>query len=115
MTSLDLTGRRILMASFLYYGLDESAVPDATFDGWCKEVAGRWDELDPYRQWTLGTRAEILASGYKVKVTLACASAAIAWWNDASGEELRCHPTREWTWSKKWQVGWLNPGQFARA
>jgi hypothetical protein len=77
--NLDLTARRVVVASMLYYGLDSSMMSDAEFDESCKRLAAQFDQLDPVRQWQLESAEAISASGYQVKVTQAAASAAVQW------------------------------------
>jgi len=77
--SLDLTARRVVCASMLYYGLDQSVMSDAEFDEACKRLAAEFDQLGPIRQWQLDSAEAIAASGFKIKVTVAAANAAVSW------------------------------------
>ena len=106
--SLDLTARKVVMASLLYYGLDETIVPDPEFDAWCIKLYRLWFRLDPFRQWQLGTRDQIKATGFHVKVTHAAVGGAIAW----LGTSRRAIATSDWQWSKRHRVQWLTPENF---
>lgn len=75
----DLAARQCVMASMLYYGLDINIIPDAEYDRLSKLVASHWDKLTPMRQWMVGKREEIAASGFQCKVTVQAANAAVTW------------------------------------
>ena len=110
---LDLVARWVIMASFLYYGLNESIVDDSQFDKWCKHLAKKWDKLDRYRQWQLGSPEEIRTSGYHVKVTAAQTGGALAWLDQKGMKKnLLVHYNEEPKWSKRYQVNYWTPEQF---
>jgi hypothetical protein len=71
-------GRRIIIASYLYYNRNSPIVSDAVFDESCKLVAYAWDFLSPIRKWQLGSEQELLAGGSHIKVTRIGEAAAIA-------------------------------------
>lgn len=72
----DLWARLITIACYLYYHHDISIMSDGDFDKMCVEVADKWEELSPIRQWQLGSPEELKATGYHVKITLAGIEAA---------------------------------------
>jgi hypothetical protein len=107
---LDLAARRVAIASYLYYRLDVSMMPDHEFDAMCQEVADHWDRLSPLRQFMLGSPAEISASGYHVKMTDMAVSSAHSWLNDHPGQYWNRHigaPT-QWKFSKEHQLHWTS-------
>lgn len=111
--ALDLLARRVLMASVIYYGLGQSVVPDDVFDKWCRRLAKRFDKLDRYRQWQLGSAEEIKASSFHVKITNATLGGAIAWLDALGMRENRfIIYTQEWKRSKRYQVQYLEPEHF---
>lgn len=65
----DLAARRVVVHSFLYYGLDTSLIEDSEFDNLCKIAADGWDQLDPARKKQLGSAAKIRTSGYHCKIS----------------------------------------------
>ena len=105
---IDLTARKVVMASMLYYGLDESVVADEEYDGWCLRLHKLWLRLDPFRQWQLGSRDEIKGTGFHVKVTMAAANAAIDWAKPKGNVRIK----KDWEWSKRHRVHFLLPGDF---
>jgi hypothetical protein len=105
---LDLCARKVVMASMLYYGLDLSIVPDSEFDQWCRRLSKNWGRLDRIRQWQLGSPEELSSTGYHVKVTQAAANAAVDWAKPRGKVEIK----RNWEWSKRYQVHFLQPTDF---
>lgn len=77
--SPDHASRLVVMSSYLYYRLNVNPITDHEFDDLCKYCVKAWNELPPIRQWQLGTRKEILASGYRVKVTPMAEAGAWSW------------------------------------
>ena len=106
--SLDLTARKVIMASLLYYGLDQPIVSDQEYDDCCIRLYRLWFRLDPFRQWQLGTREQIKTTGYHVKVTKAAVGGSVAW----LGTGKAIIPANEWQWSKRHRVHWLTPENF---
>lgn len=96
------------MASFLYYSLDKSIIPDSEFDAMCKRLSDNWDDLDRLRQWQLGSAKEIRASGYHVKVTHATIGGALSWL-----EDLVDFTYPEGQWSKRYQVEYFPASGFS--
>ncbi|MGN6548395.1 MAG: DNA ligase LigA-related protein [Pararhizobium sp.] len=77
--SLDLTARRVVMASMIYYSLDEAVLSDGAFDAYCKRCATEWKALHPDRQFALGSAAKIATSGFHVRVSSLCEAGALGW------------------------------------
>ncbi|MBT1154431.1 hypothetical protein J1C56_02380 [Aminobacter anthyllidis] len=102
------------MASMLYYGLAETTVSDGEFDEWCKRLAAEWDDLEPIRQWQLGSPAEIAASGFQIKVTTAAAEAAIRHLRSVRPGLPPVVMTRGdgWRWGEEHRVRYLNTYEF---
>ncbi len=67
------------MASMLYYGLDESVIPDSEFDDMCNRVADNWKDLSKQRQVCLGSPDKIRTSGFHVRVTTLAEHGAVSW------------------------------------
>jgi len=110
--SLDLIARKVLAASLIYYGLDESVVDDSQFDAWCKKLAKQWHKLDEFRQWQLGSAESIRTSGFHVKCTMATLGGAIAWLNEQGKLKAPVGPSQNWNFSKKRRLHWLTPEFF---
>ncbi|WPM81348.1 hypothetical protein R5W60_06650 [Brucella pseudintermedia] len=77
--SLDFAARKVIMASMLYYGLEESVLSDHEFDALSCRVADNWEELAPQRKFCLGSAASIRTSGFHVRVSTIAECAAISW------------------------------------
>jgi hypothetical protein len=76
--SLDLSARRVTLASILYYSADHNYVTDGQFDELCAELAEEFEFLSPFRQWQLGSAEEIASSGFHIKATWWAVGAANA-------------------------------------
>lgn len=59
----DLAARRVIVAAYAYYVLDQPIMSDAAYDRLSKYVANNWDELDRDRQWALDTPEDTRAGG----------------------------------------------------
>lgn len=72
----DLAARKLLVAAYAYYVLDEPIMDDARYDELSRYVARNWNELDPDRQWALDTPEQTRSSGmhfyYPVIAVHAC-------------------------------------------
>lgn len=77
--SLDFAARKVIMASMLYYGLEESVLSDHVYDGLCERVAREWDDLTPQRRFSLRSSEEIRATGYRVRISTLAECAALSW------------------------------------
>ncbi|AKQ75835.1 hypothetical protein FDH82_gp45 [Roseobacter phage RDJL Phi 2] len=87
--SIDLKARQVIMASWLYYEMNVSVMPDAEFDSLCQQVAAELEWFDamgecgisPIRRVQLGEPDALKASGHHIKVTQASIGGAVAWYN----------------------------------
>lgn len=106
--SPDLAARRVLMSCYLYYARDVSVLSDRDYDALTLMVGERWDEVEPIRQWQLGSPAEIAATGYHVKITSLTIAGAEAWFRAACpGADLPPDiKRRRWRTNKKFTVRW---------
>lgn len=116
MISNDLVVRQVLMASLLYYGLDESMFPDSEFDSRCVHLARNFDTLSKQHQWQLGSADAISTSGFKVKVSLMTACAAASWLQEVRGVKVLpvLSPAKDWEFTKRFQFQWLPASDFVR-
>lgn len=73
----DLAGRRIIVAAYCYYVLDDPVMTDAEYDKLSQYVADNWDALDPDRQWALGNPDSTRAGGSHIKFSRRAVSAAL--------------------------------------
>lgn len=76
----DLIARRVVMSAFLYTELNSPVLSDADFDRSCQRVAERWQDVQPIRQWQLGSPENILTTSQHVKITRQSLDAAVAWY-----------------------------------
>jgi hypothetical protein len=77
----DLAARKIIVAAYMYYVLDDSPMDDGEYDKLSQYVADHWDQLDLVRQWQLGSPGDIRASGMSIKFTViaVCAARELFW------------------------------------
>ena len=61
--SPDLAARRVIVAAYAYYVLDQPVMDDAEYDRLSRYVARNWDDLDEDRQWALDTPEQTRSSG----------------------------------------------------
>jgi hypothetical protein len=66
----DLAARKIIVAAYMYYVLDDGPMTDHEYDAMSKYVADNWDQLDPVRQWQLGNPGSTAAGGSHIKFTV---------------------------------------------
>jgi len=83
--SPDLAARQVLMSCYLYYGCNCNVLDDAQYDAATRLVAERWSEIDPVRQFQLGSPEKILTTGSHVKLTRYTICAAMAWHHQIVG------------------------------
>lgn len=76
MAPLLKAARLVTVASILYYSADEILIPDSEFDDLTEMLVDRWDRLDPYCKWSLGSQEEISTSGFHIKASWAAIGAA---------------------------------------
>ncbi len=110
--SLDLIARKVIMASLIYYSLDEAIISDAQFDKWCQKLSNLWFRLDTYRQWQLGSRMEIRATGFHIKVSTASYGGAVSWLDTHDLLRAPVVPAKEWQLSKRHGVHYLSVNDF---
>ncbi|WP_316172951.1 DNA ligase LigA-related protein [Bradyrhizobium sp. SZCCHNRI2049] len=72
----DLAARKLIVAAYIYYCLDHNIMSDHEYDALSNFVADHWDELDPVRQWQLGSPEQIRASGFHILYTVLAVDAA---------------------------------------
>lgn len=74
--SPDLAARKIIVAAYMYYVLDDGPITDHEYDALSQYVADNWGQLDPVRQWQLGDPGSTRASGAHFKFTVMSVDAA---------------------------------------
>lgn len=74
--SPDLAARKVIVAAYCYYVLDEPVMDDAEYDRLSRYVARHWDELDRDRQWALDTPEAIASSGAHIYFAVIAVDAA---------------------------------------
>ena len=113
----DLTARRVIVASLLYYGMDLALVDDATYDEMANRVADQFGRLSALRKWQLGSAQAIRASGYQCKVTQAAAAAAVIWaeQHHPTGIVPYAHRQRPWRYSDTHAVHWLSVSEIRKS
>lgn len=99
--NVDWVGRKIIVASFLYYMLDEPCMSDAQYDRMSTFVADYWDELLPDRKWCMRDPEETRSSGAHFRFTSLAACAALNRYKYITGKELTWHPDMVWRERKK--------------
>lgn len=82
----DLAARKVIVQSYLYYVLDAPTMSDGEFDKLSVYVSQHWDELDPVRQWQLGSPEAIYSSGAHIKFTVYSVAAAHQLYKEANGK-----------------------------
>ena len=101
-----LGARLLIMSAYLYYYRSSPLLSDEDYDHLSKGVAKRWDKLDPFLQWQLGSVEAILATGSHIKVTMASESAAVAWYQEVMHCLPHGDPINDWKYSKRGEVHW---------
>jgi hypothetical protein len=88
--STDLKVRKYIMASFLYYRLNESIMPDEDFDFLCKDLIGEFSDIDSrYFERNNITLEDLEAgTGFALKYTLRDMWGAVAWAKTVLGKDL---------------------------
>lgn len=76
--SPDLAARRLIVASYAYYVLDNPIMSDGDYDKVSQRVADKWADLDPDRQWAMGTPDDTRAGGSHFKFTTRAVMAVAA-------------------------------------
>lgn len=83
---------------------------DEQYDRLAMGVADRWDRLDPFLQWQLGSADAIRATGFHIKVTKMGEHAAIAWYQSRCNSLPHGDAIKDWRYSKNGQVHWVTVG-----
>jgi hypothetical protein len=73
----DYAARKVIVAAFCYYVLDDPIMDDATYDKLSVYVAKNFDKLHPDRQWCLRNPDDTRAGGSHIRYSLLAASAAL--------------------------------------
>jgi hypothetical protein len=105
-----LGARRLIMASYLYYRRHSPIMSDGIYDQLALGVAKRYDRLDDFLKWQLGSPDEIVTTGSHFKITKQGESAATAWFREVMGCLPHGDPIAEWRYSKNGQVHWTTVG-----
>ena len=93
----DLAARKILVAAYIYYVLDDNIMSDDEYDKLSIYVADHWDELSEARQWALGDAESTRASGSHFKFTMATVGSAYYQLEALEKATKREFPT-QWTY-----------------
>ena len=60
--------KQLIVHSYLYYRLNESKIPDTTFDAWCKELVTLISHhpgiASKTKYWDIGRKFDATGSGY---------------------------------------------------
>lgn len=74
----DQAARKIIIAAFCYYVLDDPIMTDARYDRLSAFISRYWDDLHPDRRWALGNARDTRAGGSHIKYSVQAVSAAVA-------------------------------------
>lgn len=99
----DLKMRKYLMASFLYYRLDESIIADEDYDKLCKDLLDEEDAIDPkYVDRNNFDAGDLEAgTGFNLKYRLMDVFGAAAWYEALHGHPIHFFYSLE---DEKWVV-----------
>lgn len=78
----DLAARKIIVAAYMYYVLDDGPMTDHEYDAMSQYVADNWDQVDPVRQWMMGDPDSTRASGAHFKFTVYAVCCARSLYHD---------------------------------
>ncbi|SRR6266705_6276160 len=92
----DLAARKILVAAYIYYVLDDNVMTDDEYDQLSIYVADNWAELHPTRQFCCGDPESTKASGSHFKFTVLCVSAARRLLELERRPTAQAFPTTRW-------------------
>lgn len=98
--SPDLAARKLIVAAYAYYVLDQPIMDDAEYDRLSRYVARNWDELDRDRQWALDTPEATRSSGAHIFFSVAAVSACYHELNRQGDTPRLPFPTK-WRETKK--------------
>lgn len=91
----DYLARMVIIHCCLYYHYNDEILPDTEYEKLVHQVIERWDELDPIRQWQLGSKEDIHASGFRVIQTQLSASGALSYFKEIE-KRMPNDPTMKW-------------------
>jgi hypothetical protein len=81
----DYIARKVLIAAYIYYVLDDNIMSDERYDRLSRYVVRHWDELHPDRKWCMQDPDETYSSGNHFRFSSACASAALNYYKYKRG------------------------------
>lgn len=84
------------MQAYLYYVFDSPTMSDAEYDKLSYYVAEHWDQLDPVRQWQLGSPDTLRASGHHIRFTTLSVYGARSVYREAFNRPPPTSPPEEW-------------------
>ena len=84
----DYAARKLIVAAFCYYVIDDPIMTDATYDRYSQYVADHWDELSEDRRWALRSAKDVRSTGYHIWFSLMAAGAALNYHKYRTGEFL---------------------------
>lgn len=96
----DFAARRLIVAAYAYYVLDQPIMDDGEYDKLSRFVARNWDELDRDRKWALDTPEATRSSGahiYFPEIAVRACYLAVK----ENGERPRLPFPTEWKTTKK--------------
>lgn len=103
----DLAARKVMVASYMYYVLDESPMEDHEFDQLCQYVADHWDELSAARKFCLGDPEAIRASGAYIKYTVICIDVGRGMYFDKHGVPPAYPYPHKWKTDRKLRLRYV--------
>lgn len=81
----DYAARKVLIAAYIYYVLDDNIMSDERYDRLSRYVCRHWDELNPDRQWCMVDKQQTASTGMHFRFSSACASAALNYYKYKTG------------------------------
>lgn len=104
-----LGARKLIMCAYLYYRRHSPLISDGEYDQLSEGIAARWHKLDPFIQWQLGSRLEVVSTGGHIKITRVAEQGALSWYTSVKGIPPHGHDIHkdEWVWDDKHEVGWV--------
>lgn len=97
----DLAARKVIVAAFCYYVLDDPIMSDARYDKLSQFIAKHWADLNADRRWALGSARDTRAGGSHIKYTVQAANAAVAAYRAEKGRPKFRVIVRRWRETNK--------------
>lgn len=97
----DLAARKVIVAAFCYYVLDDPIMSDGRYDKLSQFVAKHWDDLHPDRRWALGSARDTRAGGSHIKYSVYAANAALSAYRVKTGRPAFRIDVRRWRETSK--------------